>query len=68
MLSSAVIVFREVLEAALIVTILMAATRGLQGRTRWIGGGLVAGLSGAFIVALFAGSITAPSRGWVRNC
>ena len=44
MLSSAVIVFREVLEAALIVTILMAATRGLSGRGLWIGGGLAGGL------------------------
>lgn len=40
MLSSAIIVFREVLEAALIVTILMAATKGLPGRTRWIFGGV----------------------------
>jgi high-affinity iron transporter len=63
MLSSAVFVFREVLEAALIVTILMAATRGLQGRTRWIGGGLVAGLSGALIVALFADSINSAFKG-----
>ncbi|MCP8689614.1 FTR1 family iron permease [Marinobacterium sedimentorum] len=63
MLSSAVIVFREVLEAALIVTILMAATRGLRGRTQWIGGGLVVGLSGAFVVALFAGSINSAFKG-----
>jgi len=63
MLSSAIIVFREVLEAALIVTILMAATRGLPGRGRWIGSGLVAGLLGAFIVALFAGTISGAFQG-----
>lgn len=58
MLSSAIIVFREVLEAALVVSILMAATRGLEGRNRWIGGGVIAGLTGAFIVALLAGAIS----------
>lgn len=63
MLSSAVIVFREVLEAALIVSILLAATCGLPGRTRWIGAGLLAGLAGACIVALFAGSITGAFEG-----
>ncbi|KEA61937.1 High-affinity iron permease [Marinobacterium lacunae] len=63
MLSSAVIVFREVLEAALIISILMAATCGLPGRTRWICAGLFAGLSGACIVALFARSITGAFEG-----
>lgn len=58
MLGSVVIVFREVLEAALVVSILMAATRGLTGRNRWIGGGVFAGLAGAFIVALLAGAIS----------
>lgn len=57
MLSSAIIVFREVLEASLIITILLAATCGLPGRKRWISSGVVAGLIGACIVALFASSI-----------
>ena len=57
MLGSAVIVFREVLEAALVVTILLAATRGLSGRNHWIGGGVAIGIVGALIVAYFAGNI-----------
>ena len=57
MLGSSVIVFREVLEAALIITILLAATRGLAGRTRWIGGGIAFGIAGSIVVAVFAGSI-----------
>lgn len=57
MLGSGVIVFREVLEAALVVTILLAATRGLLGRNRWIGGGVAIGVVGAVIVAYFAGNI-----------
>jgi len=63
MLSSAIIVFREVLEAALIVTILMAATRGLSGRGLWIGGGLAGGLAGAVLVAFFAGAINGAFEG-----
>lgn len=63
MLSSAVIVFREVLEAALIVSILLAATCGLPRRTLWIGAGLLAGLAGACFVALFASSITSAFEG-----
>ena len=57
MLGSSVIVFREVLEAALVITILLAATRGIIGRNRWIGGGVSLGIIGAIIVAFFAGSI-----------
>lgn len=51
MFGTALIVFREVLEAALIVGIVAAATRGIPGRMRWIGGGIVAGLVGALAVA-----------------
>lgn len=57
MLGAAVIVFREVLEAALVITILLAATRGLSGRNRWISGGVACGILGAIIVAYFAGNI-----------
>jgi high-affinity iron transporter len=58
MLGSLVIVFREVLEAGLIVGIVMAATRDVPGRGRWIGLGVVAGVLGAMIVAAFAGIIS----------
>ncbi|MEO7742508.1 MAG: hypothetical protein ABIR98_06215 [Usitatibacter sp.] len=46
MLGTALIVFREVLEAALIVGIIAAATRGIPGRWRWIVAGIAAGLAG----------------------
>jgi high-affinity iron transporter len=52
MFATAVIVFREILEAALIVGIIAAATRSIRGRNRWLAAGIVAGLSGAGIVAL----------------
>jgi high-affinity iron transporter len=57
MLGVALLVFREVLEAALIVTIVAAATRGVVGRARFIGGGIGLGIVGAIVVALFAGVI-----------
>ncbi len=58
MLASFIIVFRECLEAALIVTIVMAASRGIAGRTAWVGIGMVAGLAGAGLLALFADGLS----------
>lgn len=54
MLGIALLVFREVLEAALIVTIVCAATRGVPGRGWFVSGGLALGVLGAVLVALFA--------------
>lgn len=52
MFATAVIVFREVLEAALIVGIVAAATRTIPGRSRWLAAGIAAGLVGSAVVAL----------------
>jgi high-affinity iron transporter len=52
MLGIAILVFREVLEAALIVTVVAAATRGVPQRQMFIGGGIALGALGAGIVAL----------------
>ncbi|WP_329743432.1 FTR1 family iron permease [Dyella sp. A6] len=57
MLAIALLVFREVLEAALIVTIVAAATRGVLRRGLYIGGGIALGVIGATIVAGFAGAL-----------
>ncbi|SAK56687.1 transport related, membrane protein [Caballeronia arationis] len=54
MLSTAIIVFREVLEAALVISIVMAATKGVPRRGFWVSCGLVAGIVGAALVAVFA--------------
>ena len=51
MFAAALIVFRESLEAALIISIMAAATRGIAGRGRWIVAGVLAGLLGAALVA-----------------
>jgi high-affinity iron transporter len=57
MLASAIIVFREVLEAAILIGILAAATRTVPGTTRWLIGGVLAGLAAAGVVAAFTDQI-----------
>ncbi|MGH8190020.1 MAG: FTR1 family iron permease [Rhodanobacteraceae bacterium] len=57
MLGIAILVFREVLEAALIVTVVAAATRGVPHRRVFIGGGIALGVLGASLVALCMGFI-----------
>lgn len=54
MFATLLLVFREVLEAALIVGIVAAATRGVASRARWIGGGIALGMAGAVVIALCA--------------
>ena len=63
MLGALIIVFREVIEAGLIVGIVMAATRGVAGRGRWVGFGIMAGVLGASLVAAFAGAISQAFEG-----
>ncbi len=63
MFATAVIVFREILEAALIVGIVAAATRDIPGRSRWLAAGVAAGLIGAGIVALGTGRIAELASG-----
>src|SRR6186997_1842588 len=58
MLGSLIIVFREVIEAGIIVGIVMAATRLVPGRGLWISAGIAGGLLGACVVAAFAGAIS----------
>ncbi len=59
MLAIALLVFREVLEAALIVSIVAAATRGVPRRGAALLGGIGLGVLGALLVALGAGRIAA---------
>jgi high-affinity iron transporter len=63
MITTALIVFRESLEAALLTGVMFAATRGLLGARRWIGGGVLAGAAGALLLALLAGRIAAAADG-----
>jgi high-affinity iron transporter len=58
MFVSLIIVFREAMEAGLIVGIVLAATEGVAGRGRWIAGGIAAGVAGASLVAMFAAALS----------
>jgi high-affinity iron transporter len=57
MLGALIIVFREVIEAGLIVGIVLAVTKGLRGSRLLVALGVVAGVLGASLVAVFAGAI-----------
>lgn len=63
MIATLVIVFRELIEAGLIVGIIMSATRGVYHRGRWVSGGILTGLFGACLVAAFAQSISRAFEG-----
>ena len=63
MLGALIIVFREVMEAGIIVGILLAVTTGVPGRGRWIAAGIGAGVAGATLLAVFAEQISSALAG-----
>ena len=63
MIAALVIVFREVIEAGLIVGIVLAATAGVPRRGRYVAMGIVAGVLGACLVAVFAGELSSLFQG-----
>jgi high-affinity iron transporter len=63
MLGALIIVFREVIEAGLIIGIVLAATRGVADRGAWVGLGVGIGTLGAAVVALFAEAISSAFEG-----
>ena len=63
MLATAIIVFREVLEASLVVGIVLAASRGVARRGVWVTSGIAAGVLGAMLVAACAEVIAAAVNG-----
>jgi high-affinity iron transporter len=58
MLKISIIVFREILEIALIVSILVVATKGIKGRNKWIISGIAAGLLGSVLLAFSTDAIS----------
>jgi high-affinity iron transporter len=58
MLGALVIVFREAIEAGLIIGIVLAATRGVHDRGAWVALGIGLGTLGAGLLALFAETIS----------
>jgi len=64
MLGALIIVFREVIEAGIIVGIVMAVTRGVRGSRLMAAAGVAAGILGASLVAAFAGAIADALNGF----
>ena len=58
MIAALIIVFREVFEAGLIIGIVLAVTRAVAHRNRWIFGGVLAGVLAACVVAAVAGALS----------
>jgi high-affinity iron transporter len=63
MIAAAIIVFREIVEAGLVVGIVLAVTRGISTSGRWVAGGVGAGVIGSCIVAAFTGAIASTFSG-----
>ena len=63
MLGALIIVFREAIEAGLIIGIVAAVTQGVEGSRRFIAGGAGAGVLGALIVAVFAEQLSRAFEG-----
>jgi len=63
MTSALIIVFREMLEMALVLGVLFAATKGLQASRRWISAGIGAGVVGALLFAGFMEEIESSANG-----
>ena len=64
MLATLIIVFREIIEAGLIVGIVLAASRGVARRGWFVSGGILAGIIGACLIAVFARAINAAMSGF----
>jgi high-affinity iron transporter len=63
MIGALIIVFREVIEAGIVVGIVMAVTQGIPGAKLRIAIGVVAGVSGAVLVAIFADALANALQG-----
>lgn len=63
MLAVALLVFREVMEAALIVSVVCAATRDVARRELFVAGGIGLGVAGALLVALSASALSRLASG-----
>jgi high-affinity iron transporter len=63
MIGALIIVFREVIEAGLIIGIVLAVTQGAKGSRLWITGGVAAGVLGACLVAIFADALSSAVAG-----
>lgn len=58
-----IVIFREILEIAIILGVVMVAAKELEQRNLWVSIGLGVGILGSLVVALFAQSISNAAEG-----
>ena len=63
MIAALIIVFREFIEAGLIVEIVLAVTAGVARRRRWVAAGVAVGVAGATLVAIFIDTLSGALAG-----
>ena len=63
MLSALIIVFREVIEAGIVVGVVLSVANGIPGHRAWISAGVAGGVIGAALVAGFAEAISSALAG-----
>lgn len=63
MIAALLIVFREVLEAGIVIGVVLAASEGIRHRGKWIALGVAGGLAGSGVLALFADEIAGTFEG-----
>lgn len=63
MWGAALVVFREVFEIAIILCVMLAATKGLKDRAKWINLGILGGAVGAVFFALITQSLEVLTEG-----
>lgn len=63
MIAALIIVFREVLEAGIVIGVVLAASEGIPRRGMWISLGILGGVAGSAVLALFADGIASTFEG-----
>ncbi len=63
----AIIIFREILEISIIISIIAAATKDLKNRTHYINLGLIAGIIGSIFVIQLLIILIMPLGKWGMN-
>ena len=63
-----IIIFREILEISIIISIIAAATKELKNRTHYINIGLIAGVIGSILIATIADNIANAFDGIGHEC
>jgi len=67
MLASMLVVFREVFEMAIVICVILAATKGLRTRGQWVIAGIIGGTLGAGLLAILVREFSFYASGINKN-